>query len=339
MKEENNILASIIIPCRNEVKHIESTLNALLNSTIKNIEILVVDGLSNDGTREKLEQLKNQFHNIKIIDNHLQVTPVAFNLGIKNSTGTFIFIVGARHTLDPNYIETCIDILEKDSKIGCVGGKVINAYENRESLLISKALSSSFAVGGGNFRIKESDSFVDTVGTPAYRRTIFDEIGYFDEELLRNQDDEFNFRVIKQGYKILFTTKTSIQYYVRANFKNLYKQYFQYGYWKVYVNKKHRTVTTLRQVVPLFFVLYLFLGLLSSFIYLPLIKFNSLGIFIYLFASFYSANKLSENLDETFSIMKAFFILHFGYGYGYLRGIIDFFILNKAIKKDEALTR
>ncbi len=327
-REINKVTASIIIPCRNEVNHIEFVIDSILQNTFKDVEILVVDGLSDDGTRQKLNALAKQNHQIKIIDNPRQITPVAFNLGIKNSVGNFIFIVGARHILSPNYIETCIKILNDSPEIGCVGGKVNNSYENTTSELISKGMASSFAVGAGNFRIKNEDSYVDTVGTPAYRKSIFEEIGYFDEELLRNQDDEFNFRVIKKGYKILFTAKTSIQYFVRASFKNLFRQYFQYGYWKVYVNRKHKTVTTIRQIVPLFFVLFLFLGLMCSFFNFIFFELYIVGLLLYGLASFYSASLKSAGHRQTGKIMVTFFILHFSYGWGYLKGIMDFFVLN-----------
>ncbi len=335
----DKVTASVIIPCRNEVNHIEFAIDSILKNTYKDVEIIIVDGLSDDGTREKLDEIIKKDSRIKVIDNHLQITPVAFNLGIRNASGDFIFIVGARHILESNYIETCIMILNNNPKIACVGGKVNNTYENTTSLLISKALSSSFAVGARNFRIKDKDGYVDTVGTPAYRRAIFDEIGYFDEELLRNQDDELNYRVIKKGYKILFTAQTSIQYFVRANFKHLFKQYFQYGYWKVYVNKKHKTVTTLRQLVPLLFVLFLFFGPILSIYHFIFFAFYLMGLLFYGIASFYSASKQSDNVSQLGKIMKSFFILHFSYGWGYLKGIIDFFILQKSIKKEEMITR
>ena len=331
--------ASVIIPCRNEVNHIGFVIDSILKNTFKDVEIIIVDGLSDDGTREKLNEIIKNNPRIKIIDNILQITPVAFNLGIKNATGDFIFIVGARHILESNYIVTCIKILNDNPEIGCVGGKVNNTYENTTSLLISKALSSSFAVGAGNFRIKDQDGFVDTVGTPAYRRSIFDEIGYFDEELLRNQDDEFNYRVIKKGYKILFTAQTSIQYFVRANFKHLFKQYFQYGYWKVYVNKKHKTVTTLRQVVPLLFVLFLFGGLILSIFHFIFFAIYLIGLMSYGLACFYFASKQSTSSSDLGKIMRTFFTLNFSYGWGYLKGIIDFFILQKKIRKSEILSR
>jgi glycosyltransferase involved in cell wall biosynthesis len=336
---ESSIRASIIIPCRNEINHIGLVIDSILNNTFKNIEILVVDGESNDGTVEKLIEIGRLHPKVRIINNIRKVTPVAFNLGIRSSTGEYIFIVGARHLIEPNYIETCIDILSSRQDIGCVGGKVDLIYENDASLLISKALSSSFAIGSGNFRILKNDAYVDTVGTPAYRRSVFHEIGYFDEELVRNQDDEFNFRVLKKGYKILFTVRTSLRYFVRAAFKNLARQYYQYGYWKVYVNKKHHTVTTMRQLVPLLFVLYLIFGALFSFYSFIFLILYVTGLAFYLIAAAISAVKVSGSLSEFVQVIRTFIIVHCSYGWGYLKGIIHFIILGKGVSKDEIITR
>lgn len=321
--------ASVIIPCRNEVNHIENCIRAVLASTYKNTEILIVEGLSDDGTREKLKAISALHPEVRIVDNPAQTTPTAFNIGIKNSTGNFIFIVGSRHLIQSNYIATCIDILNSDPGIGCVGGKVQTIFEDEKSRVISQALNSSFAIGASNFRVKENDSFVDTVGTPAYRRSIFREVGLFDENLLRNQDDEFNYRVIQKGYKILLTTKTSIEYYVRASFKKLEKQYYQYGYWKVYVNKKHKAVTTFRQLVPPVFVLFVLLGAAVSFFSRSILLAYLFCLAVYTGAGLFASAKAGAKLSEIPKVIYTFFLLHFSYGRGYLAGIWDFAIINK----------
>ncbi|MGZ4035679.1 MAG: glycosyltransferase family 2 protein [Bacteroidia bacterium] len=336
-------IVSVIIPCRNEVKYIKACLDAVLNNDygIENIEIIIVDGISNDGSRECIREEIAKNNRIKLIDNKDQITPFAFNLGIQNATGDYIFIVGARQLIAKNYISTCVEILNSNKDIACVGGKVENIYENAASKLIASAMSSSFGVGVGNFRIKEEDCFVDTVGTPAYRRSIFDEVGLFDEELVRNQDDEFNFRLIKRGDKIFFTGKTGLKYFVRANFKNLYRQYFQYGYWKVYVNRKHKTITTIRQLVPAFFVLFLFTGFVLSCLnfYITILYLSTL--LLYFVFAFVAAAAKADKISDIFKIIYTFLILHFSYGSGYLKGIFQFIILKRknASQKNMNLSR
>ena len=126
---------------------------------------------------------------------------------------------------------------------------------------------------------------------------------------------------------------------MRASFEKLFKQYEQYGYWKVYVNKKHKAVTTVRQLIPLLFVLFLILGFFAAFLNILLCEIYLLGLVFYSLASLYSATKQASAPKQIVKIMKAFFILHFSYGLGYLKGIIDFFVLQKNIKKEEVLTR
>lgn len=325
---DSSILASVVIPCRNESRHIGQALDCILASTVKNLEILVVDGMSDDGTRAILLDYSSRFPQVKIIDNPKRITPVAFNLGIRHSSGKYIFIVGARHLLDPDYIETCTGILAGDQTIACVGGRVTNVYENSASELISRVLASPFAVGAGNFRALHSDAFVDTVGTPCYRRSIFDEIGYFDEELQRNQDDEFNFRVTRKGYRILFTVRTGIRYFVRASFGHLFGQYMQYGYWKVFVNRKHKAVTTMRQLVPAALILFIFPGVLFAllhrylfFAWAGMLALYGLGLIVFALRT--------NGLRSFFATVYCFKLVHFAYGLGYLQGVWDFLVLRR----------
>jgi glycosyltransferase involved in cell wall biosynthesis len=322
---------SVIIPCRNEEKYIHSCIDTVLANDCgkENIEILVVDGMSDDTSREIVRSISQQNPQVKLIDNPGKITPLAFNLGITHSTGDYIAIVGARHLIDANYLSTCVKILQSDPQIGCAGGKVQNIYENDTSRIIANAMASSFGVGGRNFRNKAKDSYVDTVGTPVYRRSIFEEVGMFDEALARNQDDEFNFRVLKKGYKIFFTAKTGIRYYVRAAYKNLYRQYFQYGYWKVYVNRKHRTVTTLRQLAPAVFVKFAIVGFLLAFLN-KIIAFLYIGILVfYIIVALLAALSTAQKKSGFLQVAWSFLILHWSYGSGYLKGIWHFLILGK----------
>lgn len=336
-------LVSVIIPCRNEIDHIEEALHSIYTNDYPSnlIEVIIVDGMSNDGTRELFPKIKNKYQQISIIDNYQQRTPFAFNLGIKEAKGDIVMICGARFLLSENYIGEIVNVLMNNNEIGCVGGKIINVYENATSEVISKAMASKFGVGFNNFRTINKDVYVDTVTPPSFRKSIFKELGYFDEYLTRNQDDDFSFRLIKAGYKILLKSNISFKYYVRASFKKLFRQYRQYGYWKVYVNKKHKTVTTLRQLFPLFFLLSfpLFLLLISlnnKFMYVFLLEILSYLLLNFIFA--YKMNKF--NISQIIKQMYTCSLLHISYGFGYFEGIVDFLILNKNPKeKNETLSR
>jgi GT2 family glycosyltransferase len=125
-------------------------------------------------------------------------------------------------------------------------------------------MSSVFGVGNAHFRTGGKSGCVDTVAFGAYRREVFERVGFFDEELARNQDDEFNYRVVQGGFKIFLDPAIQSDYFVRGSISKLYKQYDQYGYWKVFVNKKHGAVTTLRQLAPPLWVLFLLMGWTGS---------------------------------------------------------------------------
>jgi len=337
-------LVSIVIPCRNEVKYISNLLNSIKNSDypLSLIEILIIDGMSTDGTRDLIiDDFMSSSNNIKLIDNIMQKTPFAFNLGINKSYGDYIIIFGSRHVISKNYISEVVNILDKNKEIGCVGGVVDNVYENKISKVISTAMASPFGIGFSNFRSIKVDSYVDTIGSPAFRKEIFNELGLFDERLTRNQDDDFSYRLIKAGYKILLNSNISIKYNVRANFYKLFLQYKQYGYWKVYVNKKHKTVTTLRQLFPIVFVLSLLLLPFLSFLFPVLIYLLISELVLYLLLNmFFSLKYNGLNLINVFMQMFAYLTLHISYGIGYLEGVIDFVFINKLpSKKHEKLSR
>ena len=334
---------SVIIPCRNEVQYIEECLEAIFNNILPSdfeMSVIVVDGMSNDGTRDIIKEVIEAHPNLYLCDNNDKLTPYAFNLGINYLKADYYQIIGARHIVSKNYFFKSIEILRNNSSILCVGGRLINKFTNESSRIISKAMDTSFGMGLGNFRILEKSDYTDTVTSPMYPSMVFDEIGYFDEELIRNQDDDFNFRVNKAGGKIWFESGISLKYYVRGNFKGLFKQFFQYGYWKVFVNKKHRAVTSIRQLVPPLFVLYLFILPFVLLMNLKLGAIFSLGLIFYILLSCAFAFKKSIEIKEFFGIFKTFSILHFSYGLGYLQGLIHFIILEKKPSdKQKSLSR
>src|SRR6185437_13228667 len=233
---------TILIPCRNEVRFIEDTIDRVFLSDYPSdkIEVIVADGYSDDGSYEKILELQKKYSGVKAIRNEKKTTPFAFNIGLAHGTGDYYMTLGSRHVLDKDYIKICVTDLLNNDEIVCCGGISESIHSNDVGKYIAKAMSSPIGVGMGNFRTINESKFVDTVGTPIYKRWIFEKIGWFDENLVRNQDDELNFRVTQAGYKIYLDKDAYVSYYARESFTKLYKQYFQYGYWKVYVNKKHK---------------------------------------------------------------------------------------------------
>ena len=317
---------AVVIPCRNEQGYIERCVRSVMRSDydILRFQVIVADGESDDGTVEILDALCIEFPNLIKLNNQARVTPIGLNLGLKFSDADIKIILGAHSEVAPDFISENVKALHDDPAVGCAGGILEHVYEDETAELIGLAMTSKFGVGNAGFRTGHPDGYVDTVAFGAYRKEVFEKVGYFDEELVRNQDDEFNFRVIKGGFKILLRNSINCKYFVRSSFGKLWRQYLQYGYWKVWVNMKHNTVTTLRQVVPLLFVSYLIFGFLISMM-LPVLGYLYLaGILFYLLVGFSVAIKLKQFSRDTFKLVATFILLHTSYGWGYLVGVVRF---------------
>ena len=325
-------VVSVVIPCKNEILYIEECIRAIFKSELSEgtiLNVFVVDGMSEDGTRDKVKELISEFPNLNLLDNEMEITPHGFNIGVKAANFDYLQRVDARHIISTNYIQTCIQHIKNDNSIWCAGGRLENSYVNNTAKIIAEAMSTSFGMGIGNFRTLQKTGFTDTVTSPMYPKFVFEKIGYFDERLIRNQDDDFNYRVQKAGGKILFIHEIFLKYYVRASMKNLRRQFYQYGYWKVFVNKKHKSITTIRQLAPMFFVLFLLLTPASLLI--PI-------IFLYAFMPILSLYLIlvllfgSRLLKKSKNVLTCFLVyptMHITYGIGYLSGIIDFILLNR----------
>ncbi len=208
---------SIIMPVRNESAFIEMSLGSIFLQDYPSqlLEILIVDGMSTDDTKEKIAKLSQKYphYPVKIIDNPQQFMPMGFNRGLKNAQGEVIIMMGGHAELAPDYVTQCIKLLN-EYPVACVGGAMETVALGQVSQAIAIAMSSSFGVGGVAFRTRPNQVMeVDTVVFAAYRRTVFEEIGFLDEEMIRNQDDEFSYRLRESGRKILFSPTIRSRYY------------------------------------------------------------------------------------------------------------------------------
>lgn len=321
---------SIIIACRNEEKFISKCLDSLVKQTYpKNkMEVFVVDGISEDKTREIVKEYSKKNLFIYLLDNPKKITPVAFNLGIKNANGEIIIIGSSHAVYKKDYIQKYTKYLDK-YHADCIGGLQITIPANNHitTKAIALVLSCPFGVGNSFFRTGQSKKpkIVDTVPFACYRKNIFERIGLFNENLVRSQDMEFNLRLRKAGGKILLVPEIVAYYYPKSNLKDFFVHNFKDGIWAVYPLKFVRMPLKLRHYIPLFFVLSLLgngiLGIfLSLFFYLFL-----LILIIYLSVNLYFSAKIAYNKKDSrylFSMPVAFACRHFGYGIGSLIGLI-----------------
>lgn len=331
---------AVVIPCRNESHYIERCVTSVLRSDYpqESLRVLVCDGLSTDQTQDIVRVIATQDSRVVLLRNEKQTTPFALNLGIKcASECDVIIILGAHAEIATDYVRLCVENLDRDSSLGCVGGILENVNEDATSEIIGKAMSSPFGVGNAHFRTGLKSGYVDTVAFGAYAKQVFEKVGYFDEDLTRNQDDEFNYRLTKNGFKILLDPAIRAKYYVRASYEKLLRQYYQYGFWKVYVNKKHGAVTSLRQLVPPLFVL--FLCTFPLFLVVPYYWIlYTFALSVYLLGANFAAVKQKATSNEYFGVIWAFLLLHIGYGFGYIRGIFRFVVLGKNPNDKHSIT-
>lgn len=341
-------LTSIIIPCRNEEKHIAKCLDSIISQDYpkERIEILVVDGMSHDKTREIVDSYCKQYHYIKRFDNLKKIAPSAMNIGIKNARGDLIIRMDAHNLYKSDYVAKCVKYIH-DYDVDNVGGIWLTVPSNDTTCAksIALALSHSFGVGNSRFRIGiKTPELVDTVPFGCYRKEVFAKIGLFDEDLVRNQDDEFNLRLIKNGGKILLAPEIISYYHARGSLKQLWNMYFQYGYFKPLVARKIGAILTLRQLMPAILIgSLIFFGLLSI-VSKYFFMFFLFILLLYIAANIIASIAIAARRDPKliFVLPLAFGTLHFSYGIGYLKGIWDFLIIDKNQKKqilDMPLTR
>jgi len=333
----------VVIPCRNEQAYIAGCIDSLLecHQTGISLQICVVDGMSDDDTRSIVKQYAERCKNVTLIDNTRRTTPFALNLGLQTLDFDIGIILGAHAVVHTDFLMQNVRVLHEHPEVGCAGGIIRNVHENEWSEVISSAMSSVFGVGNAHFRTGGKSGYVDTVAFGAYRREVFERVGFFDEELARNQDDEFNYRVVQGGFKIYLDPAIQSDYFVRGSISKLYKQYDQYGYWKVFVNKKHGALTTLRQLAPPLWVIFLLSGWIGSLIH-PLLGWAYVVIVaMYAVLAIYTAGRMrAKSVRQFFMLLRTFGVLHFSYGIGYLRGLIHFYLLGrKPSGHSERLTR
>ncbi|HMN26291.1 MAG TPA: glycosyltransferase family 2 protein, partial [Ignavibacteriaceae bacterium] len=325
----NSKKISFVIPCRNESKYIEKTVNSILNQKLvqNDFEIIIVDALSTDGTREKITKLKETDNRIILIDNNRKITPVALNIGVKRATGDYIFILGGHSQIDSYYVHHCLKIFEDHKDVSCAGGPITSIGNSSLGKAIALAMSSRIGVGNSMHRFPDYEGYAEMACFPVFKKEVFAKIGFFDESLIRNQDDDFCFRLRLNGDKIYISSKAKSGYFVRDNLYKLFTQYSQYGYWRIALLKKHKMQIAFRQQIPFLFFLVVIISFLLSLMISKLILGFILPICYLTTITLYSV-KISV-LDKRyfgFWLLLVIPVLHFSYAYGFFKGILYFLI-------------
>jgi glycosyltransferase involved in cell wall biosynthesis len=335
---------SVVTPCRNERDHIEACLRSALaqEEPQGGFEVIVADGMSDDGTREIIQRLAATDPRLRMLDNPGRITPCGLNAGIREARGRYICIMGAHSRYAPNYLKNCLEVAAATATEN-VGGVALCEGYSYVQRAAAAAHHSAFSVGGARWHKPEYEGFVDTVFGGFYQREVFARMGLFDEEFVRNQDDEFNLRLTRAGGRIWQSPRIRSWYTPRGSLRDLFRQYFQYGYWKVRVIQKHRLPASPRHLVPGIFVLGLALGWLVGFLHpiMWLLYGGAVALYLLLSLVFSVATAARAGWSLLPVLPVIFLTYHLSYGSGFLLGVWDFVLLRKRTHRAAcgALTR
>jgi len=252
---ESKARLSVIVPVRNERDHIRACLESILGDAPEGgIEVIVVDGMSDDGTDRIVSEVAASDPRVRLLSNPSRFVPQAMNLGIAAASAPYIGRVDGHCLVVPGYFRGCLARLDAGG-YDCVGGALVNEATSPAGRAVAAAVSSPVGVGSARFRTGGGGEIqVDTLAFGVYRRSVFDRIGLFDERFVRNQDDELNLRLVRGGGRILLVPSLRIRYQARDSLRKLWRQYYQYGFWKYRVFRKHGRPGSLRQLAPSAFV-------------------------------------------------------------------------------------
>lgn len=326
--DEGVPMVTVVMPVRNEARFIARSLGAVLaqDYPAHRMEVIVADGMSTDGTRDIIKSLQVKHRNLRLIDNGGQIVPTGLNAALARIQGRIFARVDGHCEIHRDYVSRCVEHLENDGVDG-VGGPLETVGETGIAKVISVAMSSKFGVGNSAFRtVSDKTMLADTIAFPVYTRAIVERVGLFDEELVRNQDDDYNYRLRKIGAKLLLAADVRSRYYSRNSIRSLWRQYFQYGYWKVRVMQKHPRQMRPRQFVPPLFVAALLLTAIVS-------PFSPIGAWLFaLTAGSYALANLAASVItarnqrwEALPLLPIVFAtLHLAFGCGFLFGLIRF---------------
>ncbi len=319
---------SVVIPCRNEENTIHLVLDAIYHQTYPRdlLQVVVADGFSEDNTRQKIADFKNSHpdFDLLVVDNPKRVIPAGLNAAIRASSGEIIVRMDAHSIPNQDYVVLCVDALERNIAQN-VGG-VWDIQPGKDSWFahsIAAAAGNPLAVGDAHYRFTDKADYVDTVPYGSYKRSLFEEIGFFDETLLANEDYELNTRILQNGGKIWLDPKIRCKYFARSNLRALAKQYYGYGYWKVQMLKRYPKTLRWRQALPPAFLLGLFATFVVGIFWKPslLLFAGVLGLYLLILmgVGLYMAIKKSDIL-MMIGIPLAIITMHFSWGAGFLAG-------------------
>ena len=320
-------MVTVVLPVRNEAAFIERSVRSVLAQDYPGalLEVIVADGDSDDDTAGRIARLAESHPNLSLIRNPGRIVATGLNSAVARARGDVIVRVDGHCEIAADYVRRCVEHIRGGAD--GVGGSVQTVGESPIARVIAAAMSSRFGVGDSAFRtVKDRTVPADTVPFPAYTRSIIERAGPYDTELVRNQDDEYNYRLRKMGARLLLAADVKSVYYSRTSLGSLWRQYRQYGYWKVRVLQKHPLQMSARQFVPPVFVAAVSGAAIAApfSVWGRAVLGATLAAYAIACAAAVATVTRRERLSHPFALAAAFAVMHVAYGVGFLSGLARF---------------
>lgn len=322
----------MILPVRNEARTLDRVLRSLLAQEAGSfeLEILVIDGMSTDGSREIIHRVAREDARVRLLDNAQIKTPYAFNIGLREARGSYVAILGAHNEYDREYLAVCLRELRAHGAAACSGRTVtVPADDTLGARLAAWTFAHPFGSSTRSFRT-QPEGFADSVPYPVMVRDALLAIGGYDEALHRNQDNDLNQRLRAAGHRLYCTWKTTARYHPQSTVRGLLAYALRNGYWNVISLRVNRASMGLRHIAPLGFVLGLIIllvlalaGIATGYEWLALFFVMVLGV--HLLCSAVAAVQIAARERSIAGVLTLplFFLFHVSYGWGSLRALLS----------------
>lgn len=326
------MIVSVVCPCRNEIGNIDRFLRGLAHQHVDEfeLEVIVADGESTDGTSEALEAWRARGRGRVLIPNPDRIVSTGLNAAIQIARGEVIIRMDVHTQYAEDYVAQCLRAL-KQTGATCVGGAWLAKGYSPRQRAIAAGFGSPFGSGGAKSRRPDYNGAVDTVYLGAWWRADLIALSGFDESLIRNQDDELCLRITRSGGSLWQSSSIRSHYLPRDTFQALWQQFYEYGYWKAAVIRKHRRFASLRQLAPTSVVVLLLALVVAGFFDPAAWLILAACLIAYVAAAFLAASLAirSHRPTKLALVVVSFVCMHLGYGLGLGRGVLDFFIFGR----------
>ena len=306
---------SIILTVINEEKHLRAAIQAALNSDYEGeLEIVIAVGPSRDNTRLIADQLAQEDSRVHVIDNPTGKTPDGLNSALRHSHHEIVVRIDGHSEIDCHYIRTAVKTIKETGAVN-VGGIMAAEGVTPFQSAVARAMRSPIGVGSSRFHTGGEAGSTDTVYLGVFRRSAIEAIGGYDENFIRAQDWEMNYRLRLNGGIIWFNPELRVTYRPRSSARALARQYFEYGRWRRVVSRRHSGTVNFRYLAPPANLILTLLSLTLGIVVNPILL---IPFFAYHVTILLSSLVIGKNWSERVRLPVVLIIMHFCWGFGFI---------------------